>query len=568
MNPLLIYFLKVNIAIVLFYLFYRLFFANDTLWKIRRWYLMSCILLAGIYPLFPVVGFIENNEPVVSIISEYVMLQEVVVLPEQPFDYMQVLSMAYGIVSLLLLVRLIVRIISILHIRNQGQKIQLQGINIISIDKNLAPFSFFGDIYINPAQHSQKETGEILTHELTHVRQMHSADVLFAELLTIICWLNPASWLMKREIRQNLEYLADDHVLKSGFDSRSYQYHLLQLSCPGNEFQLTNQFNISPLKKRIAMMNQQKTPKTGVLKYLMVAPLFLALVVSSNAETLIRQLQSTNEPVLEKYETTATDVQGDHTFTVVEKMPSFPGGDTQLVEFLKKTIQYPVKAQEAGTQGRVICQFVIEKDGSISEIEIVRSVDPLLDAEAVRVIGLMPKWTPGTQRGQAVRVKYTMPINFALKDKTPTQQNAKAAKPGAESQPEGQSEEKEPAESKVPPITTNETTKADTEDPVFIVVEKMPSFPGGSDMLFQYLNASVSYPVEAHKNKVQGRVICQFVINKDGSIDDVTVVKSVDPHLDAEAIRVIKAMPEWTPGMQRGKTVRVKYTLPINFKLQ
>jgi len=562
MNPILIYFLKVNIAIALFYLFYRLFFANDTLWKVRRWYLIFSILMAAIYPLFPVMPFLENNDPVVGIIAEYVMLQEVVVSPVQPLDYILMLQSVYGIIAFVLLTRLFVRLISIFQLRNQGRRTLLQGTDIIGIDKDMAPFSFFGDIFINPALHTEKETMEILTHELTHVRQLHSADVLIAELLTIVCWLNPAAWLMKREMRQNLEYLADDQVLKSGFDSRNYQYHLLQLSCQCPEFQLTNQFNISPLKKRIAMMNQQKTPKTGMLKYLMVAPLILALVVSSNAETLIRHLQSTENAVVENVETVP-----------VESMPVFPGGEKQLIEFLKNTVQYPVKAQEAGIQGRVICQFVIEKDGSISEVELVKSVDPLLDAEAIRVIGLMPKWTPAIQRGKEVRMKYTMPINFALTGKTLAKQPAKEEMPtSAPSQLNpGTVDGSQPTEDDKS-VTTNEPTATSSEvtveDPVFIVVEKMPVFPGGVDMLFNYLSSSVKYPVEAQKNKIQGRVICQFIINQDGSIGDVNVVKRVDPNLDAEAIRVIEAMPPWTPGMQRGKNVRVKYTLPINFKLQ
>jgi protein TonB len=103
---------------------------------------------------------------------------------------------------------------------------------------------------------------------------------------------------------------------------------------------------------------------------------------------------------------------------------------------------------------------------------------------------------------------------------------------------------------------------------IFQVVEKMPTFPGGDAELFKFLGNNVKYPVIAQENGIQGRVICQFVVNRDGSIVDVEVVRSVDPSLDKEAIRVIKSMPKWSPGQQRGKAVRVKYTLPVNFKLQ
>ena len=107
------------------------------------------------------------------------------------------------------------------------------------------------------------------------------------------------------------------------------------------------------------------------------------------------------------------------------------------------------------------------------------------------------------------------------------------------------------------------------EEVVFVVVESMPEFPGGQQALFKYLSENVKYPMIAQENGIQGRVICQFVVNKDGSIVDVEVVRSGgDPSLDKEAIRVIKSMPKWKPGKQRGKAVRVKYTVPVNFKLQ
>ena len=118
------------------------------------------------------------------------------------------------------------------------------------------------------------------------------------------------------------------------------------------------------------------------------------------------------------------------------------------------------------------------------------------------------------------------------------------------------------------PVTTSSVVVEEEDNVVFQVVEKMPSFPGGDAELFKFLSNNIKYPVIAQENGIQGRVICQFVVNRDGSIVDVEVVRSVDPSLDREAIRVIKSMPKWNPGMQRGKPVRVKYTLPVNFRLQ
>ncbi len=130
-------------------------------------------------------------------------------------------------------------------------------------------------------------------------------------------------------------------------------------------------------------------------------------------------------------------------------------------------------------------------------------------------------------------------------------------------------DDKNKAVDMTPPATTIGTgVIEEDENVVFQVVETMPSFPGGDAALFKFLNDNIKYPVIAQENGIQGRVICQFVVNRDGSIVDVEVVRSVDPSLDKEAIRVIKAMPNWAPGKQRGKSVRVKYTLPVNFRLQ
>lgn len=572
MNDALIYFFKVNIAIALFYLFYRLFFAGDTFWKTRRFYLLFTLLLAFVYPFFSIQNWLESQEPMQTFVANYGMLQEFTVISTPEDNSISVETIIGGIYALVsggLFIRMITQLLSIYTIRRKGERIIYDGKSLISLEKDITPFSFFGDIYINPALHTESELQQILAHELTHVKQLHSLDVLIGEFVTILFWINPAAWLLKREIRQNLEYLADNKVIESGFDTKNYQYHLLQLSYQIPDYKLTNKFNISPLKKRITMMNQQKTSKAGFLKYFLIVPLALSLVVSSNAETIIKSAKETikkeisnQEDNTAKEKTVKPNTMSELTvvgsgaqeaqvikevpptppptanldldetvFQVVENMPSFPGGNDELFKFLSKNILYPAAAQQAGIQGRVICQFIVTKNGSIDKVNVIRSVDKNLDAEAIRVVKAMPNWTPGTQRGKKVNVQYTLPINFAL---------------------QGKSEEKKPSGDK---------------DLTFTVVEEMPIFPGGDRGLWKYLGENVKYPAEAHKNGIEGKVICQYVVDKDGSITEIEVVRSVDKNLDAEAIRVIKSMPKWTPGKQRGNVVRVKYTLPINFSL-
>ena len=225
-------------------------------------------------------------------------------------------------------------------------------------------------------------------------------------------------------------------------------------------------------------------------------------------------------------------------FLAVEEQPMFPGGMEAMMKFLQENIKYPAQAQSNGVQGRVIVQFVVNKDGSVSNDTVVRSVDPLLDAEALRVVRAMPNWIPGKQKGEPVRVRFTLPVTFRLDGGVSTKK-------------------------------ANQTTETvTTGDEVFNVVEEMPIYLGGHEALMKYIQQNVKYPKEAQEKGVQGRVLVQFVVEKDGSITDAKILKSVDPQLDAEALRVVNAMPNWTPGKQKGEPVRTRFTLPVTFRLQ
>ena len=242
----------------------------------------------------------------------------------------------------------------------------------------------------------------------------------------------------------------------------------------------------------------------------------------------------------------------DSVLMIPEEMPSFPGGVMALMEFLQKNVKYPVEAQKKGVQGRVLVSFVVEKDGSLSEIKTVKSVDPLLDEEAMRVVKSMPNWTPGKQKGKAVRVKYNVPISFKLTGTKTDGQAASAA---------GTGNAHETDILKAPLLETSEKG-------VFAQVEQMPHFAGGDKALMEFLAQNVRYPKEAVDSGWQGRVVVSFIVEKDGSLSEIKTVKSVKPVLDEEALRVVNAMPKWTPGKHNGNAVRVKYNIPVSFRLQ
>ena len=207
-------------------------------------------------------------------------------------------------------------------------------------------------------------------------------------------------------------------------------------------------------------------------------------------------------------------------------VPEFPGGREAEIKFLAENMRYPQEAREQGIEGKVIVKFTVsDETGEIQNPRVVRSVHPALDAEALRLVKAMPRWTVAKDpdKGKLKSVEIELPIEFKL---------------------DGQ------------PLSK-----------VYDKVNELPQFPGGNHALFQFIKDNHRYPQIAKENGIQGRVILQFVVDETGKVSDPKVLRSVDPSLDAEAIRIVKAMPRWTPGMQDGKAVAVRYTLPVNFSL-
>lgn len=607
MTPEFAYLLKVNVAFVLFYAFYRLFFYKDTFFKLRRAILLAFFGLALFYPLLNIQDWVRQQEPMADVIYMYsAMLPEATAKADAAASVdwygwlLGSLGFIYWGIVAFLCGRFLVQLSSILWLAHTSERVVIHETPVYALRKAAGPFSFFRMVFLHPESHSDKETDEILTHECTHVSQWHSIDVILSEMMCMACWFNPFVWLLKREVRHNLEYLADNTVIQSGYDSKSYQYHLLGLAHHQSVTTLYNSFNVLHLKNRIMMMNKKRSPGIVRTKYLIFIPLVGILMLLSNIEAVARlTVRLANEATVSNAMVTATGILVDETgqpligasvvvkggkertitdkkgafslevpanailrcsyqgresqevlaadmtnnthlslssksremneqvFTVVEKMPSFPGGDAELLKYIATNIKYPKESQDNGEQGRVICSFIVGRDGSVNNPEVLRGVTPLLNEEAVRVINTMPRWNPGMQRGKAVAVKYTVPITFRLKS----------------------------------PV---EEAKEET----LTVVDVMPQYPGGDRELLKFIAQSIKYPTDAQEAGVQGRVICSFVVDKKGNIVEPKIIRGIDPSLDAEALRVIGMMPRWTPGRQDGKAVRVLYTVPITFRLQ
>lgn len=420
------YLLEVNITIALFYAFYRLLLSRDTFFVWRRMTLVVCIVLSICLPLVNISNWVSLQEPLKAISDVYneVMLPELVVgaAVEARGMVMQIaigcMKVLYLLVATSLLVRFMIQLVSIVRLSCKSEKRNICGVDVRVLKGDLTPFSFFRLIFVNPSLHEEKELDEIITHECAHAEQWHSVDVILGELACVVFWYNPFMWLVKREIRNNLEFLADNRVLREGYDTKSYQYHLLGLTYQKAAANLYNNFNVLPLKERIKMMNKKRTKGIGRAKYALLLPMVALLLIGCN----INQKQATTEEqakdtteITQNVETVDSAVTEEETvYKEADKMPEFPGGVAALMQFLSKNVKYPEDAMKEKAEGSVIIKFVVQKDGTIGATNIVRKVHPSLDAEAERLVKSLPKFEPGLMNGNPVNVWFTIPITFKL----------------------------------------------------------------------------------------------------------------------------------------------------------
>lgn len=282
MPAIVIYLLKCQISLAIVWLFYQLLLRKLTFYTMNRWYLLGYACLSFLLPFIHIVlpgeGLDGGKTKVIHYIP--VLIRPDMLHADSPvFTWWNITLTVLTAGALVLAVRLAMRWMSLRQIRKEARLIRQSEVQIYQVDKPIIPFSFGNAIYINARLHTEKECEEIILHEYVHVRQRHTVDIMLAELLCIISWYNPFSWLIRYSIRQNLEFIADQQVLASGLDRKNYQYHLLKVV--GEPlYRLTNNFNFSSLKKRIVMMNKSRSTRLHLLKFLFIVPLLGVLLVA------------------------------------------------------------------------------------------------------------------------------------------------------------------------------------------------------------------------------------------------------------------------------------------------
>lgn len=319
----------------------------------------------------------------------------------------------------------LVAFIRLLAILRRGRRISVDGYTVIILPHTvLAPFSWMKYIVMSEADYATARE-MIILHEESHLRLCHWVDLLIAQLAVIVLWYNPASWLMRNELRCVHEYQADSAVLSSGADARQYQLLLIKKAVGQRFPSLANSLNHSKLKNRITMMCNQPSRPGRRMRALAIVPALLLASAIVNIPAVASAIGSASsvslgiDKVSEKIADDQTlPVKGNHLENTVNEapdvLPQFPGGESEMYKFLAMNVHYPEAAMKLNIQGRVLVQFLVNKDGSISDVSVIQSVSPDLDTEAVRVTKAMPKWIPAIKNDQKVKCMMSLPVQFKL----------------------------------------------------------------------------------------------------------------------------------------------------------
>ena len=301
--PILIaYLLKLSIGVTVLYLFYQLVLRRLTFYNWNRWYFLTYTMLVFLIPFIDVSHALNTSVSnttgiikFVPILADYTNVKTSAPTSDSNFglDLWNAVNLIFYGGIMFLLVRLLIQYVSYRRLRNSSQRILEGPIKIFQVNKRIIPFSFGDSIFINQQLHNCDELGEIIRHEFVHVRQKHTIDIIWGELFCAFNWYNPFAWMIRKALRQNLEFIADEQVLQGGIDKKQYQYLLLKV-IGSSEFRIASQFNFSSLKKRIAMMNRIKSAKINLFRFLFVLPLLAVLTIAFRSKQNL-SIQNTPE---------------------------------------------------------------------------------------------------------------------------------------------------------------------------------------------------------------------------------------------------------------------------------
>ena len=449
MNEIVLYLIKSLLAGALFFGFYQVAMRRESYFLLNRYYLLAAALLIVFLPLFgsfiPLEMFTHTQHARLAIIAlPEVVINSGVTIQEQAF--LNWSYVGYSIVTLAMLLGFMLSIIKIVRFCLAAKHAKKIDGNIYLIPGPGSPFSFMGRIFISPHYINHPGLNSIIIHENAHLRQYHIIDLFFMELLSSLLWFNPFFFLIKKAIREVHEYLADREVIKHGAEPIIYQQLLFNEVSGNPQYIIANNFNLLT-KKRIVMLIKKSGKKAAIRISVMLPVLLLAAFMitllqansslaqntkQSKKVSAVTQAKVTDQkvpspppppppppPAKEKQKTQVhfAPVPGSNekeVFSEVEVMPIYPGGQEAMMNYLVSSIKYPAEAIKKKIVGTVYVSFIVEIDGSVSHVKVLRGIGGGCDEESIRVVTEMPKWIPGKQKGKPVRCQFNLPVKYAL----------------------------------------------------------------------------------------------------------------------------------------------------------
>lgn len=427
------------VTLAIFHFFYQRFLKKETFHQINRVYLLTTLLFAVSVPFFhfnldfgnmTFLSFAKNSDvanTIASLKSGYNELGAVIIYgsaSKVSWPYIrEILVLIYYFGVLLSTLFFMAGLLRIILLISFGKKVRYGRYSIIETKNSMVPFSLLKWIIINPEKYSSHDIKQVIAHEKVHTFQLHSLDLIIIEVLVILFWFNPFIYWYRKSIREVHEYLADEAVLKKGFDKMGYQQLLFRQASGSRFIGLTSSFSYSLSKNRLKMLTMMKSKNSSKIKVALAIPLaFAFMVFFTNSADFVNASNHTELVKIEQEDTVKTNDEkkksSENVYYKVEKMPRFQGKESgHFRNFIAENLNYPEEAAKHKLSGKVYVSFTIDIEGNLVDAEVIRSAHPVLDAEALRVTNLSPKWEPGENQGEKVNVRYTFPVIFSLETK-------------------------------------------------------------------------------------------------------------------------------------------------------
>jgi len=397
------FFIKSTLCLGILLTVYSLFLEKEKMHVFNRFFLLFSLVFSLALPFIRIELTSKTNSIFNGKILPEMLINNNVVSDSTP--YFSIISWTiYAIATLSIVFKFVRNLLEIsFKIRNNQTEI-FHNSKLVLLEEKVLPHTFLNYIFINKDDYNNRKIeAELFAHELTHVRQKHSFDILIIEILKTIFWFNPIFIFYKKAIQLNHEFLADEKVVKSYNNVPFYQSLLIEKASENKTIYLTSNLNYLVTKKRLIMMTKNTPMAKALFKKVALMPLFAGIIFFSCIKSIAQETPKADElNTQEKIYNTAELTQ----------KPEFIGGINEFYTFVAKNFKMPKQAIDTNLKGKAFVKFIVEKDGSITNVELIRGIGFGTDEEVVRVLKASPKWNPGKMDDSPVRVRYSLPITM------------------------------------------------------------------------------------------------------------------------------------------------------------